>query len=59
MYSNFTNFTDAWAKKLGSYTDWFKEQESVKANEDLRPGKPTNYEELFGIDGSFRQLSID
>lgn len=48
-----------WMKKLADYADWFKEQENVKANESLRPGKPTNYDELFGIDGSFRQLSID
>lgn len=46
-------------KKLEEYTDWFKAEESVIAVEALRPGKPTNYDELFGIDGSFRQLSID
>ncbi|XP_063368553.1 alpha-tocopherol transfer protein-like [Cydia amplana] len=49
----------AWHAKLIEYTPWFKAQESVKANEALRPGRPTNYDELFGIDGSFRQLSID
>ncbi|XP_013184164.1 alpha-tocopherol transfer protein-like [Amyelois transitella] len=49
----------AWVKKMDEYTDWFKQQEDVKANEALRPGKPTNYDELFGIDGSFRQLVID
>ncbi|XP_034827631.1 alpha-tocopherol transfer protein-like [Maniola hyperantus] len=49
----------AWMKKLEDYTQWFKDQESIKANEALRPGNPTNYDELFGIDGSFRQLSID
>ncbi|XP_028160433.1 alpha-tocopherol transfer protein-like isoform X3 [Ostrinia furnacalis] len=52
-------YNKAWQKKLEEYKDWFLEQESVKANEALRPGKPTNYDELFGIDGSFRQLSID
>ncbi|KAF9408470.1 hypothetical protein HW555_011856 [Spodoptera exigua] len=50
---------NAWIKKLEEYKDWFKAQESLKANEALRPGKPTNYDELFGIDGSFRQLAID
>ncbi|CAH0713572.1 unnamed protein product, partial [Brenthis ino] len=50
---------EGWMKKLADYTEWFKEQEDIKANESLRPGKPTNYDELFGIDGSFRQLSID
>ncbi|KPI98994.1 Alpha-tocopherol transfer protein-like [Papilio xuthus] len=50
---------NAWVKKLAEYKDWFAEQEKYKANEALRPGKPTNYDELFGIDGSFRQLVID
>ncbi|XP_053972501.1 alpha-tocopherol transfer protein-like [Hylaeus volcanicus] len=50
---------DVWVKKLEEYGPWFKEQESVKANEDLRPGKPKTHDDLFGIDGSFRQLTID
>ncbi|XP_052751970.1 alpha-tocopherol transfer protein-like [Galleria mellonella] len=50
---------EQWINKLKEYRDWFAAQESVKANEALRPGRPTNYDELFGIDGSFRQLSID
>ncbi|XP_063628798.1 alpha-tocopherol transfer protein-like isoform X1 [Cydia splendana] len=50
---------EQWRLKLEEYRDWFAAQESVKANEALRPGRPTNYDELFGIDGSFRQLSID
>ncbi|KAJ0173234.1 hypothetical protein K1T71_011410 [Dendrolimus kikuchii] len=50
---------NAWKLKLEEYTSWFKGQEQLKANESLRPGKPTNYDELFGIDGSFRQLDID
>lgn len=49
----------AWGAKLESYGPWFKEQEAIKADENKRPGKPTNFEELFGIDGSFRQLVID
>ncbi|KAJ0173233.1 hypothetical protein K1T71_011409 [Dendrolimus kikuchii] len=50
---------DQWKQKLHEYREWFMRQESIKANEALRPGKPTNYDELFGIDGSFRQLAID
>ncbi|XP_033322708.1 alpha-tocopherol transfer protein-like isoform X2 [Megalopta genalis] len=50
---------DTWMKKLEEYGPWFKEQESVKSNEALRPGKPKTQDDLFGLDGSFRQLSID
>ncbi|CAG9559147.1 unnamed protein product [Danaus chrysippus] len=48
-----------WTDKLIEYRDWFKAQDALVANESLRPGRPTNYDELFGIDGSFRQLAID
>ncbi|XP_041971722.1 alpha-tocopherol transfer protein-like [Aricia agestis] len=50
---------NAWEEKLKTYTKWFKEQESIKAIETLRPGKPKNYDEILGTEGSFRTLSID
>lgn len=50
---------DAWVKKLEEYGPWFKEQENIKADESKRPGKQINYDDLFGLDGSFKQLSID
>lgn len=50
---------ECWIKKLEEYGPWFKEQESVKTNEALRPGKPKTQDDLFGLDGSFRQLEID
>ncbi|XP_046964406.1 alpha-tocopherol transfer protein-like [Vanessa cardui] len=50
---------ERWTQKLIEYRDWFKLQDALIANESLRPGRPTNYDELFGIDGSFRQLAID
>ncbi|GLV36821.1 uncharacterized protein CBL_02344 [Carabus blaptoides fortunei] len=52
-------YHDQWIKKLEDYLPWFQSQEDVKADESKRPGKPTNYEDLFGMEGSFRQLSID
>nr|XP_023020980.1 alpha-tocopherol transfer protein-like isoform X2 [Leptinotarsa decemlineata] len=52
-------FHDQWMKKLEEYTPWFEAQENIKADESKRPGKPTNYDDLFGLDGSFRQLTID
>ncbi|CAB3220130.1 unnamed protein product [Arctia plantaginis] len=57
--SSLEEITRAWLVKLKEYRPWFKKQESLKANEALRPGKPTDYDELFGVNGSFRQLSID
>ncbi|XP_014483430.1 PREDICTED: alpha-tocopherol transfer protein-like [Dinoponera quadriceps] len=50
---------DKWIKKLEEYTPWFAEQEAVKTNEALRPDKPKTHDDLFGLDGSFRQLMID
>ncbi|KZC10617.1 Alpha-tocopherol transfer protein-like [Dufourea novaeangliae] len=50
---------DIWMQKLEEYGPWFKEQESVRTNEALRPGKPKTHDDLFGLDGSFRQLAID
>lgn len=46
-------------EKLRENKPWFQEQENLKADESKRPGKPTNYEDLFGLDGSFRMLTID
>lgn len=42
-----------------SYKDWFLEQEKLKADESKRPGKPKTYGDLFGMEGSFKQLTID
>jgi hypothetical protein len=50
---------DEWIKKLESYRDWFKKQDTVKADESKRPGKPKMHDELFGLEGSFRRLAID
>lgn len=44
---------------MREYTPWFKEQENSKANEALRPGAPKTADDLFGMDGTFRKLTID
>ncbi|XP_049840183.1 clavesin-2-like isoform X1 [Schistocerca gregaria] len=49
----------AWVKKMESYTPWFKEQEKMIADESKRPGRPKTHDDLFGVDGSFRKLTID
>lgn len=51
--------TEQWRVKLREYTAWFKEQESKKTNEALRPGAPKTADDLFGMDGTFRKLTID
>lgn len=48
-----------WKKKVESYRDWFLEDEKYCSNEKKRPGKPKTSDELFGLEGSFRQLSVD
>lgn len=50
---------EMWMKKLEEYGPWFAEQEAVKSNEALRLDKIKTQDDLFGIDGSFRQLTID
>ena len=51
--------SEEWLKKMESYKEWFAEQENVKADESKRPGKPKTHDDLFGMEGSFRQLTID
>lgn len=48
-----------WLEELKKEKAWFEKEENVKADESKRPGKPTCHEELFGLDGSFKQLTID
>lgn len=53
------DLNEQWRQKMREYTPWFKEQENSKANEALRPGAPKTADDLFGMEGTFRQLSID
>lgn len=40
--------------------EYFEEEESTKRmNEKLRQGKPHGDADIFGMDGSFKQLSFD
>ncbi|XP_066996369.1 alpha-tocopherol transfer protein-like [Anabrus simplex] len=50
---------NAWRIKLESYRDWFIEEEKKRTDESKRPSKTRFASELFGMDGSFKKLSID
>ncbi|PSN30162.1 hypothetical protein C0J52_27760 [Blattella germanica] len=51
--------TADWKKKVEGYRTWFKEQEKYRSDEKKRPGKAKTQEDLFGLEGSFRQLNVD
>jgi hypothetical protein len=51
--------SDCWKEKLESYRDWFVEQDKLRIDESKRPGKKIYSSDIFGFEGSFRQLSVD
>ncbi|KAK3927692.1 Alpha-tocopherol transfer protein-like [Frankliniella fusca] len=52
--------SDAWRTKIEAYRPWFLAQEGVKSDESRRVGDKTALqEEIFGCQGSFRQLTVD
>lgn len=53
---------DDWSRKLETYQEWFRKEESVKADEEKRPNKDIHQklnDQMFGSEGAFRRLSID
>lgn len=59
--STIADITAYWKTKVESYRDWFLEDVKYKTDENKRPGNPKTSESVFGlgIEGSFRQLSVD
>ena len=45
--------------RINDKKDWLKAQCEFESEETKRPGKPTDYSEIFGIEGSFRKLNVD
>lgn len=52
-------FVEFYKTKMESYRDWFLEDSKFGCDESKRPGKPKTVEELFGMEGSFRKLTVD
>ncbi|GLV36713.1 uncharacterized protein CBL_02452 [Carabus blaptoides fortunei] len=47
-----------WRKFYESHNSWFLKEQTKQSNEKLRPGRPAD-SNMFGFEGSFRQLSLD
>ena len=46
-------------QKFNEYRDYYIEDLKYGTDEKLRPGKPFDYDAIFGIEGSFRKLNVD
>ncbi|GLV36762.1 uncharacterized protein CBL_02403 [Carabus blaptoides fortunei] len=47
-----------WRQFVESNNDWVKVRQDIKSNENLRIGT-TDYSNIYGVEGSFRQLTVD
>lgn len=53
------NISEEWTRKVIDRRDWFIEDSQYYVTESKRPGKQINGMQLFGCDGSFKQLEFD
>lgn len=44
---------------LMRYRNYLVEEKLYGTDEKLRPGKPIDFDAIFGVDGSFRKLEVD
>lgn len=52
-------FSEHWRNKVKEYSSWLDEDVKYGTNESKRVGKPKTAEDMFGVEGSFRQLQVD
>jgi hypothetical protein len=58
--ADITFVSEEWKKKVEARRDWFLENEKYRSDEKKRPGgRPKTQEDLFGLEGPFRQLNVD
>ena len=50
---------DIQLKRMAANRKFFSDQCKLRSNERKRAGKPKGHSELFGMEGSFRQLEFD
>ncbi|XP_061707839.1 uncharacterized protein LOC133518224 [Cydia pomonella] len=55
----FQEINEYWIKKVEEYGAWLDEDLQYGSDESKRPGKPNTAEDMFGVEGSFRQLQFD
>ncbi|KAH8327389.1 hypothetical protein KR074_005318, partial [Drosophila pseudoananassae] len=48
-----------WEQRILAYRNYWEEEKNYGTDERLRVGKPVDFESLFGLQGSFRQLNVD
>lgn len=58
---NFDDLQAEWKEAITGRRKWFKQQESVKASGDSlkQISHSCGFEDIIGIEGSFRKLEID
>jgi len=48
-----------WEQRILAYRNYWEEEKKYGTDESLRVGQPVDFESLFGLQGSFRQLNVD